>query len=227
VDILDNNDGTVIGGQGITVEIDESKFGKREIHKGKHVDGVWVFGGIETENKEQCFFTVVETRSAEELVPIIQKHIRPGTTIISNDSKAYSNLSELGYKHLTVNQLVELKNSETGDHTYNTESTWHCLKKAKLSSGYAKTLIASCFAEFVFRRKYLVKNKSDNPFFTFMEQGVAISHNKEKAIKELREKLKTGQKQKRPAEAVFSEAPTEKEKRPTPTDDSNSAEESR
>ena len=36
-----------IGGVGRVVEIDESKFGKRKYHKGRRVDGVWVFGGID------------------------------------------------------------------------------------------------------------------------------------------------------------------------------------
>lgn len=43
-----------IGGPGKHVEIDESKFGKRKYHRGKRVDGVWVFGGIERESKK-CF----------------------------------------------------------------------------------------------------------------------------------------------------------------------------
>ena len=48
-------DSEQIGGDGKEVEIDESKFGKRKNHKGKRVDGVWVFGGIERQSKK-CFF---------------------------------------------------------------------------------------------------------------------------------------------------------------------------
>ena len=60
-----------IGGPGKHIEIDESKFGKRKYHRGKRVDGVWVFGGIERESK-RCFFEIVSDRSAETLIPIIK-----------------------------------------------------------------------------------------------------------------------------------------------------------
>lgn len=69
-------DNEKIGGPGRTVEINERKFGKRKYHRGKRVDGVWVFGGIERETKK-CFFEVVE----DTLIPIIKKYILPGTTI--------------------------------------------------------------------------------------------------------------------------------------------------
>ena len=40
-----------IGGPGKVVETDESKFGKKKFHKGRRVDGVWVFGGIQRDTK--------------------------------------------------------------------------------------------------------------------------------------------------------------------------------
>ena len=52
-----------IGGVGKIVEIDESKFGKRKYHRGRRVDGVWVFGGIERESR-RCFLVSVEDRTA-------------------------------------------------------------------------------------------------------------------------------------------------------------------
>lgn len=54
--ILQINENNVIGGPGIVDEIDESKVGKRKYHKGKRVDGAWVFGGIERDSKK-CFFS--------------------------------------------------------------------------------------------------------------------------------------------------------------------------
>ena len=39
-----------LGGPNKTVEIDESKFGRRKYHRGHTVKGQWVFGGIERES---------------------------------------------------------------------------------------------------------------------------------------------------------------------------------
>ena len=42
-----------IGGNGIEVEIDESKFGKRKYYRGHRVEGQWIFGGREKYNKKK------------------------------------------------------------------------------------------------------------------------------------------------------------------------------
>ena len=70
-----------IGGPGQVVEVDESKFGKRKYHRGRHVDGHWVFGGIEQGSRD-AFMMVVPDQSKNTLMPIITQYIRPGTTII-------------------------------------------------------------------------------------------------------------------------------------------------
>ncbi|XP_046577408.1 E3 ubiquitin-protein ligase SHPRH-like [Haliotis rubra] len=62
----------MIGGPGIEVEIDESKFGKRKFHRGRRVDGVWVFGGIEKESN-RMFLEVVEKRDADTLLSVLRK----------------------------------------------------------------------------------------------------------------------------------------------------------
>jgi len=69
-----------IGGPGIVVQIDESKFGKRKVaanRRGHRVDGAWVFGGVEKGGNafgnNKFFCTVVENRTAETLLPLIHK----------------------------------------------------------------------------------------------------------------------------------------------------------
>ena len=53
-----------IGGNGIEVEIDESKFGKRKYHRGHRVEGQWVFGGHEKYDKSKIFMVPVLNRKA-------------------------------------------------------------------------------------------------------------------------------------------------------------------
>ena len=70
------------------------------------------------------FFTVVEKRSEKILIPIILKHIRPGSTIIPDYWKSYSKLKDYGYNHMTVNHSKAFKDQETGAHINNIECSW-------------------------------------------------------------------------------------------------------
>ena len=83
---------------------------------------MWVFGRNER-NTKNCLAVSVEDRSADTLSPIIQKLVLPGTTIISDCWKAYSQLEEEGYQHQTVNHSKDFIKKETGAHTNTTEST--------------------------------------------------------------------------------------------------------
>ena len=164
--ILEKRSDNVIGGPGKTVEIDESKFGKRKYHKGRKVDGVWVFGGIERDSKK-CFFTCVADRTANTLVFIIKDHIKPGTTIISDCWKAYSPLDKEGFSHLTVNHSVNFVDPDSGAHTNTIESTWRALKKSLPTYGTQKPLYDSYFSQYCIRKLYLID--SPDPFLTFLE----------------------------------------------------------
>jgi len=84
-----------LGGKGKFVQIDESKFGKRKYHRGHHVEGQWVFGGIEQDSRK-CFLVAVEKQDEQTLLPIIQKWIEPGTIIVSDCWKAYFKLETHG-----------------------------------------------------------------------------------------------------------------------------------
>ena len=77
-----------IGGPDKIVEIDESKFGRRKYHRGRVVEGQWVFGGICRETKE-CFVVPVNSRDKATPLPIIQDRILPGTCVMSDLWRAY------------------------------------------------------------------------------------------------------------------------------------------
>lgn len=151
-----------IGGKGVRVQIDESKFGKRKYHRGHRVDGQWVFGGIEEESRKN-FLVAVEKRDRETLIPIIKNWILPGTTIVSDFWKPYDILSELDFEHLKVNHSVEFVNCN-GDHTNKIEGHWRQVKSTLPSFGVKKSHFSSYMAEFMWR----YANKDQDLFSKFI-----------------------------------------------------------
>ena len=125
---LDDAD-TIIGGPGITVEIDESKIAKRKYNRGHMVTGSWVVGGIEREGGKRIFVKSVANRNAESLKQIILEHVRPGTTIITDYWRGYDWIDQNeNYIHQKVNHSRNFKDPETGAHTNTIEGTWAGIK---------------------------------------------------------------------------------------------------
>ena len=151
-----------IGGEGKIVQIDESKFGKRKYHRGHHVEGQWVFGGIEQESRK-CFMIAVDKRDEATLLPLIKRWIEPGTIIISDCWKAYCNLEKHGYTHRTVNHLQEFVN-EQGDSTNKMEGHWRPAKVKLPPFGVRKHHFSSYLAEFMWRYKH----REDDLFEIFL-----------------------------------------------------------
>jgi transposase-like protein len=157
--------GKPMGGPGRTVEIDESKFGRRKYNKGHRVEGQWVFGMVCRETGE-VMLLAVEKRDAATLVPIIQKWILPETTIISDCWKAYGTLGNIGYEHLTVNHSITFKDPETGAHTNQIESTWNATKRTLPPSGRKKAFFGGYLARYMLKKQCALKK--EDPFRVFM-----------------------------------------------------------
>jgi transposase-like protein len=119
---------TKIGGQGIIVEIDESKFGKRKHNRGRHVEGVWVIGAAERTEERKVVFERVQNRNSETIKSFIQRNIKRGSIIYSDCWKGYKDLNEMGYYHYTVNHSQEFINRVNGVHTNTIEGNWSALK---------------------------------------------------------------------------------------------------
>ena len=160
---------TVIGGPGIVVEIDESKFGKRKYHRGHRVEGVWVFGGVERTPERKIFAVKVEDRSAETLIPIILRHIRRGSIIYSDMWRGYNTLNQLGYEHLTVNHTANFRDPETGACTDSIEGSWGSMKSKIPSRNTVHDEIDDHLFEFIWRRK-----NADNLWNAFIDALINI-----------------------------------------------------
>ena len=102
------------------IEIDESLFGRRvKFHRGNPNKGmkVWIFGLVERRTNQVILYPVADRREVT-LIPVIQRHVEPGSTIYSDGWSAYCNLNDLGYRHFTIIHKYAFKkmyrNVETG-----------------------------------------------------------------------------------------------------------------
>ena len=145
--------GEKIGGEGVEVEIDESKFGKRKYNRGRVREGVWVFGGIEKQSNK-CFMVPVEDRSSATLKPLIEKYIARGSIIHSDCWKAYERLNVDDYTHLTVNHSLNFVDPDTGACTNKAEGMWSCVKRFLPAGNRSKELFSSYLGQFMWMRRH-------------------------------------------------------------------------
>lgn len=142
-----------LGGVGKVVEIDESKWGRKQKN---HVGRVaaysqWIFGLIERGTGRVVLLTV-RTRKASELIPKITKAVLPGTIIISDEWAAYRSLPQHGFIHQTVNHSQNFVNPVTGAHTQTIEGFWGNAKQMfKCMRGSTATQLPAHLDEIVFR----------------------------------------------------------------------------
>ena len=140
-----------IGGPGMTVEIDESKFGKTKYNRARYIEGQWVFGGICRQTKA-CFLVPVAQRGKDTLLPIIRAHILPGTRVMSDMWKAC--LKDEGYSYLTVNHSLNSVDPDTGAHIQRIENTRWGVKRSMPCTGTSKDLFESYLLEWMWRKHY-------------------------------------------------------------------------
>lgn len=146
-----DEDNSKIGGEGIIVEIDETKMGKRKYHRGHRVDGVWLLVGVELTEQRRSFVRRVETRDATTLETIIAQYVLDGSIIHTDMWRGYSGLESLGYNHRTVNHSLFFKDPVTGVHTNTVEGMNNALKIAIRPRNRTRS-IDKFLSEFMWRR---------------------------------------------------------------------------
>lgn len=93
-----------IGGPDIIVEIDETVIVKRKYNRGRNLQEIWLFGGIERVSKKLFLVPLIDQkRDSNSLIPLVKKYILPGTIIVSDSWRAYSKLKEYNCTHWVIN----------------------------------------------------------------------------------------------------------------------------
>lgn len=150
---------TKIGGPGLTVQIDESKFGKRKYNKGRKVKGQWVLGGICSETND-VFLIPVDKRDKETLIPLIVENVEQGSRIVTDCWAAYNDLQEHGFVHETVNHSENFIDPDTGANTQKVENLWRCIKRTLPDTHKVNEEFNLVLAEYLWRR-YHTHRKND------------------------------------------------------------------
>jgi len=159
-----------IGGPNKTVEIDESKFGRRKDGKGAQ----WVFGGVERESGK-TFLVPVQDRTPDTLMTVISDWIEPGTTVISDCSVAYRDLEAHGYTHETVRRTIGFVDQQTGAHINTIKSTWHHAKAYLRAYNRKKDYIYD-LAQYMFTARCRAENVDEFTKFIHIVSNRDWSH---------------------------------------------------
>lgn len=143
-----------IGGQGIIVEIDETKIGRNKYHRGKPVQGVWVMGAVERTDQRRIFVTEIPDKKENTLLQIIKDNIEEGSIIYSDCFRSYVNItSKLNFEHMTVNHSEYFLDPETGVHTNTIEGNWQGIKIGIPNRNRIEGKVQSYLWEYIWRRQ--------------------------------------------------------------------------
>ena len=100
---------------------------------------------------------IVPDRSAATLLPIIQRQVRPGTVIHSDEWAAYRRVLQLNSvaQHNVINHSLPFVDTASNTHTQNIESYWNRVKrKFKRMKEVHSTMLHSYLDEFMWRKRH-------------------------------------------------------------------------
>ena len=146
-----------IGGPGVEVEIDETLIVRRKYGRGRVLNQIWLFGGIERVSKKRFVVALTgdigERRDKATLVPLILKFIKKNSIIYSDSWGAYRGLDDLdsNYTHRMVNHSEHFVHPEDrAVHTQNIERLWLDIKKWCKRPGIRANFLHQYLARYLF-----------------------------------------------------------------------------
>lgn len=153
----------MLGGAGIDVEVDENFNTKKHGGRGRDVrrNKKWVVVLIER-GSGLCYAKVVRRRDAATLVPLILRHVRPGTRVITDEWRSYRALGRYPmFRHRAVNHSVNFV--DPNDPEVNTQlaenlnGRWK--KAVRRKHGISDRRYKLHISEFMWRQRFGQRNR--------------------------------------------------------------------
>jgi transposase-like protein len=115
-----------------------------------NIDKISVFGVMQVGGKVKS--VAVADVSGKTLVPLVQKHVKPGSTMMTDEWQAYSGLSK-DYTHLICDHGRKQYVSDEGATTNPIENYWASVKRAVMGAYYhlSRKHISRYLAEFDYK----------------------------------------------------------------------------
>ena len=133
------------------------QFGVTKYGKGRHVQGVWVLGGVEINTEARNMFaTIVDDRTARTLNSHMVKYIAPGSTVSVDCWKGYRpvDFAQCGWEYQSVNHEECWVDPKTGVTTNSIEGNWTGFKTTAPRRAFSKKLISPFLLFHVWKRKH-------------------------------------------------------------------------
>lgn len=121
----------------------------------------WIFG-ITERGSGNSYIKIVRRRDAATLLPVIFRHVRPGSTINSDEWRAYRRITLLPgfFRHLMVNHRVNFVDPVTGAHTQHIENTWsRWCDYVRRHHGIHDGPLRDHIMEFLWRERFGARNR--------------------------------------------------------------------
>lgn len=117
--------GLVLGCSGEVIQVDETLIGSVKAGKGGGRSGAIVLGVYSSKG---VVAQHIPNRRRETLFPLIQLHAAPGSWVATDQFRAYSSLSKLGFRHVSMNHGRREFVTAEGYSTVGIEGYWANLK---------------------------------------------------------------------------------------------------
>ena len=128
---------------------------RRKYQRGRVLNQVWLFGGVERISKKRFVIALTgdigEERDKATLIPLIEKYILKGSVIYSDCWRAYTGLDDLGYQHFKINHSENsVDPTKPSIHTQNIERLWLDIKQWIRRPGIRSKYLYQYLARYLF-----------------------------------------------------------------------------